>query len=100
MNDPGELYTYASTSTLPDVSRWIFFKRLIGPDSPIYDGEYVGKYTGWGNLTAADFQRYMMDPNPDRQTMHMISIQGIIRDGWDYTGKNAPAWPPLVTTHV
>ena len=82
MNDPAALYTYAATSTLPGAGRGLFARRLIGPDSPIDDGEYIGEYMGGENLTPEDFRRYMFATNPERQTAYMIS------------------WLPLPMTHV
>ena len=45
-NDPANLYTYAATFTLPGAGRGLFSMRIIGPDSPIDDGEYIGEYIG------------------------------------------------------
>ena len=47
--DTAELYTYAATSSLPGAGRGLFARRLIGPDSPLDDGEYVGEYIGGEN---------------------------------------------------
>ena len=95
MNDPAALYTYAATSTLPGAGRGLFARRLIGPDSPIDDGEYIGEYMGGENLTPEDFRRYMFATNPDRQTAYMISFQGVIRDGWDHEKKECTSMAPF-----
>ena len=83
-NDPAKLYTYAATSTLPGSGGGLIARRIIRPESSVDDGEYIGEYMGGENLMTADFQRYMFDPNPDRQTAYMISIRGVIRDGWGH----------------
>ena len=62
----------------------LFARRLIGPDSPLDDGEYVGEYMGGEDITPAELQRYMLDPTPDKQTAYMITFQG------GYQGRLGP----------
>ena len=54
-NDLAELYTYAATFKLPGAGIGLFFRRLIGLDSPLNDGENIGEYMGGENLTTDNF---------------------------------------------
>jgi hypothetical protein len=45
-NDPASLYTYASTSTLPDAGWGLFMGKPVGPSSPEDDGHIIGEYYG------------------------------------------------------
>ena len=95
MNDSKALYTYAAMSTLPDAGRRLFARRLIGPDSPIDDEEYIREYIRGEYLSPEDFRRYMFDTNPDRQTVYMISFHGDLRDGWDNEKKECTGMAPF-----
>ena len=66
--DPAKLYTYAATSSLPGAGRGLFARWIIGPDSPLVVGEYVGDYMRGENITPARLQTYMFNqPEKYRQ---------------------------------
>ena len=71
-NDPASMSAYAATSTLPGAGRGLFAGRLIGPYSPLDDGKYIGEYAGGEHMTEVDFNKCMLDPDPKRQTGHVI----------------------------
>ena len=94
-NDPAELYTYAATSMLPGAGRGLFAIRLIGPESPINDGEYIGEYRGGVQLMKAEFIKHMLETHSDKQTSYMISFQGVIRNGWIHDKHERTSMAPF-----
>jgi hypothetical protein len=75
-SDPASLYTYASTSTLPDAGWGLFMRRLVGPSSPEDDGDYIGEYYG-RQLPPEEIHKYMYAEDSEVKTGFMIFFQGL-----------------------
>ena len=81
-NDPASLYTYASTSTIPDAGWGLFMGKLVGPSSPEDRGHIIGEYYG-RELSKEDIIKYMYADESDVKTGFMIFFQGLGINAWD-----------------
>ena len=101
MNDPAVLYTYAATPTLPGASRGLIAMRIIGPDSPIADEEYIGEYLRGENLTTANFLTLHFRHKPGQADgVHDLISRGHKAKVRATRKISVPAWPPSATTYV
>ena len=74
-NDPAQLHTYISDSTIPGAKRGLFADRVF--DGTDEDSARIGEYYGGEHLTAIDIYKDSHDSD------YAIQVKHIVRDAWD-----------------